>query len=70
MDTELDAEPAHYAQIVQRSSERLMRLVEDILEFSGLEAHQTVLRPRPFGVRAARLRHRGLGRAAGRAPVD
>jgi signal transduction histidine kinase len=28
-----------------------MRLVEDILEFSGLEAHQTVLHPRPFGIR-------------------
>ena len=52
LDTELASEPAHYAQIVQRSSERLMRLVEDILEFSGLEAHQTVLRPRPFGIRA------------------
>lgn len=51
LDTDLDAEPAHYAQIVQRSSERLMRLVEDILEFSGLEAHQTVLRERPFGIR-------------------
>ena len=52
LDTDLASEPAHYAQIVQRSSERLMRLVEDILEFSGLEAHQTVLRPRPFGIRA------------------
>lgn len=49
--TELAPEPEHYARIVQRSSERLMRLVEDILEFSGLEAHQTVLHPRPFGIR-------------------
>lgn len=53
MDTHLEGESAHYAAIVHRSSERLMRLVQDILEFSGLEAHQTVLHPRPFGVRAA-----------------
>lgn len=53
MDTDLEGESAHYATIVHRSSERLMRLVQDILEFSGLEAHQTVLHPRPFGVRAA-----------------
>lgn len=49
--TDLAPEPEHYARILQRSSERLMRLVEDILEFSGLEAHQTVLHPRPFGIR-------------------
>ncbi|MDR7251581.1 PAS domain S-box-containing protein [Nocardioides sp. BE266] len=52
MDTDLAPESAHYAKIVHRSSERLMRLVHDILEFSGLEAHQTVLHPRPFGIRA------------------
>lgn len=50
MHTPLTPEPAHYAEIVHRSSERLMRLVQDILEFSGLEAQQTVLHPRPFDV--------------------
>ncbi|MCW2735870.1 ATP-binding protein [Nocardioides sp.] len=52
LHAELDPEPQHYAQLVQRSSERLMRLVDDILEFSGLEARRTVLRPRPFSVHA------------------
>lgn len=51
LETDLAPEAAHYAEIVHRSSERLMRLVHDILEFSGLEAHQTVLHPRPFEVR-------------------
>ena len=51
MECRLEAEPAHYAQMVHRSTERLMRLVDDILEFSGLEEHQTVLHPRPFDVR-------------------
>ncbi len=52
MDAELDAEPGHYAEIVHRSGVRLMHVAEDILEFSGLEAHQTMLRRRPFEVRA------------------
>jgi PAS domain S-box-containing protein len=52
MHSELTPETRHYAQVVQRSSERLGRLAGDILEFSGLEAHQTVLRRTPFDVRA------------------
>lgn len=51
MDAALEPEPDHYAQMVHRSSQRLMQLVEDILEFSGLDEHRTVLHPRPFGVR-------------------
>jgi PAS domain S-box-containing protein len=53
MDSDLDPEPEHYAKIVHRSSQRLMELVHDILEYSGLEAHQAVLHLGPFGVRAA-----------------
>jgi PAS domain S-box-containing protein len=53
LDSELDPEPAHYARIVHRSSERLMQLVHDILEYSGLEAHQAVLNLGPFEVRTA-----------------
>jgi len=52
VDTELEPEPEHYARIVHRSSERLIHLAENILEFSGLEAHQTVLRRTPFEVRS------------------
>ena len=53
MDSELDPEPAHYAKIEHRSSQRLMQLVHDILEYSGLETHQAVLRLGPFDVRTA-----------------
>lgn len=52
MDTDLEPLPSHYARMVHRSGQRLMDLVDDILEFSGLEAHQTVLHPRPFEVRS------------------
>ncbi|MFM6850412.1 MAG: sensor histidine kinase [Terrabacter sp.] len=51
MASDLDAEPAHFVDMVHRSSQRLVHLVDDLLEFSGLEAHQTVLHPRTFVVR-------------------
>ena len=51
MASELDQESAHLVDMVHRSSQRLVHLVDDLLEFSGLEAHQTVLHPRPFVVR-------------------
>ncbi|CAM3614938.1 PAS domain-containing sensor histidine kinase [Nocardioides zeicaulis] len=40
-----------HVRMVHRSSERLLHLVEELLEFSGLETHQTVLRPGPFDPR-------------------
>jgi PAS domain S-box-containing protein len=52
VDTDLPPEPEHFARIVHRSGERLMHLVQEILEFSGLEARQTVLRRAPVDVRA------------------
>ena len=52
MHTELEPEPEHYAHMVQRSGQRLVHLVNDILEFSGLEAHSIELHPRPFEVLA------------------
>lgn len=51
MASALEAEPAHFSRLIHRSGQRLMHLVQDLLEFSGLEAHQTVLHPRPFDVR-------------------
>lgn len=51
MDSEQESEREHFVQMVHRSGQRLMRLVDDILDFSRLEAHQVVLRPGPFGVR-------------------
>lgn len=52
LDSDLAAEPDHLARMVHRSSERLLDVVQDILEFSGLEAHQSVLRDGPLDVRA------------------
>jgi PAS domain S-box-containing protein len=52
MDVELEPEPEHFVQILHRSGQRLMQLVDDLLDFSRLEARQVVLRPRPFDVHA------------------
>lgn len=51
METEMDTDAAHFVSMVHRSSQRLVHLVDDLLEFSGLEAHQTLLHPEPFVVR-------------------
>lgn len=51
MESDLDPEPHHYAQLVHRSSERLLRLVDQILQYSGLESHRAALDPRPFDLR-------------------
>ncbi|NPC42581.1 HAMP domain-containing sensor histidine kinase [Nocardioides sp. zg-1230] len=51
LDTDLAPEPAHFAQIVHRSGDRLLHLLQEILDFSGLEAHQTVLRRGPVDLR-------------------
>lgn len=51
LDSDLEPEPAHCAQVVHRSGQRLVHLVDDLLEFSGLEAHQTVLQSHPFELR-------------------
>lgn len=51
LDSELEPEPEHFVKLVHRSGQRLTRLVDDILEFSGLEAHRAVLHPRWFEVR-------------------
>ncbi|GAB3028389.1 hypothetical protein GCM10011376_16080 [Nocardioides flavus (ex Wang et al. 2016)] len=52
LGSDLDPDPEHFARIVHRSGERLMGVVQDILEFSGLEAHQTVLRDGPVDMHA------------------
>ena len=51
LETDLAPEPAHYARMVHRSAERLMRLAHDLLEFSELEAHRTVVERTPVHVR-------------------
>lgn len=51
VETDLAPEPHHLAQIVHRSGDRLVRVAQAILEFSGLEANQTVLRREPVDLR-------------------
>ena len=51
MEADLGPDPGHLAQIVHRSADRLMRLTHDLLEFSGLEAHRTLLHRAPVHVR-------------------
>lgn len=51
MEAGLEPEPDHFVHVVHRNGQRLIRLVNDILDFSRLEAHQVVLRTRPFSVR-------------------
>lgn len=54
-DLLVHAEPGdpieRHVEMVHRSGERLLHLVEELLEFSGLETHQTVLRPVPYDPR-------------------
>ncbi|NYD42226.1 sensor histidine kinase [Nocardioides panaciterrulae] len=50
MDGQLAPEQRHFVNIVHRNGQRLQRLLDDILDFSRLEARQVLLRPRPFGV--------------------
>lgn len=52
MESPTAPDAAHYMQLIHRSGQRLMHLVDDLLEFSGLEANQIVLHPQPFEVRA------------------
>jgi signal transduction histidine kinase len=50
-EAEMGPEARHYVEMMQRSGQRLVQLVQDMLEFSCLEAHRTALRPTPFDVR-------------------
>ncbi len=43
---------SHYVDMVQRAGQHLMHLVDELLEFSGLETHQSVLHARPFELRS------------------
>lgn len=66
----LEAEAAHYADIVQQSGSHMLMLVDDILDFSSLDSDRVVLRVARFDLAAlladlgamieARARARGL----------
>ena len=50
LDTPLSAEQATYAKAVQTSGETLLSLIEEILDFSKVEAGKLDLEPRPFAL--------------------
>ncbi|MBA4422092.1 MAG: hybrid sensor histidine kinase/response regulator [Syntrophus sp. (in: bacteria)] len=48
LDTELDVEQRHYAEIVRASGESLLALINDILDFSKIEAKKVALETLDF----------------------
>jgi two-component system sensor histidine kinase/response regulator len=52
LDTELNAEQAEYASIVQSSGRHLLALIDSVLDFSKIEAGRLELELRPFELRA------------------
>ncbi len=50
-DTVLNEEQRHYLEMAQSASENLLRLIEDLLDFSRLEAGRMAFRQEPFDVR-------------------
>lgn len=50
-DTPLDDEQRDYVETLQRSGEALLSLIDDVLDFSKLEAGKLELKPRPFSLR-------------------
>ena len=48
MDSKLDAKQQQYTQVIQESGTALMRIINDILDLSKLEARQITLEPAEF----------------------
>jgi len=50
MDTSLDYEQKEYISVLQSSSEILLRLISDVLDFSKIESGQLEMQKRPFNL--------------------
>ena len=50
MDTSLDYEQKEYISVLQSSSEMLLRLISDVLDFSKIESGQLDVQQRPFNL--------------------
>lgn len=48
LETQLDKEQAQHVEMIQRSGEHLLHLINDILDFNKLEADKMVLESAPF----------------------
>jgi CheY-like chemotaxis protein len=53
LDTELSADQRDYAETIRSSAATLLRIVNDILDFSRIAAGQLPIEPRPFELPAA-----------------
>ena len=51
LDTDLTGEQREYLDLVQQSSDSLLALIDDILDFSRIEAGHLTLESRPFSLR-------------------
>lgn len=51
LDSPLDGEQRHFAEVVRSSGETLLNLINDILDFSKIEAGQLTLETIPFDLR-------------------
>lgn len=51
MEAELETAPEHFVHVAHRNSQRLAQLVDGILDYSRLQAHQIVLHPKPISIR-------------------
>jgi two-component system, sensor histidine kinase len=60
MTTDLDAEQRDYAETIKKSGDILTAIIDDILEFSKLEAGKLKLRREPFSPRTAAQETVGL----------
>ena len=59
LDTELTREQRHFAEVISTSGEALLNLIDDILDYSKIEAGRLDLELRP--PRSARLRRKRAG---------
>jgi PAS domain S-box-containing protein len=51
LDTELDQEQRGFAEVIRTSGDALLRVIDDVLDFSKIESGKLVLERRPFELR-------------------
>ncbi|MDZ7268498.1 MAG: ATP-binding protein [candidate division KSB1 bacterium] len=51
LDTDLSAQQRRYLQVVEKSAEELLAVINEVLDFSTIQAGRLVLQPAPFRLR-------------------